>query len=83
MMESNYNELIIAIVRQAVDDWRKLIREGKKSLATQEGGKISFTEIRQFFKSDYCKGLLKTEPLIILDQLEKELREARENGALI
>lgn len=80
---NNLDILATAIVRQAVDDWRWLIRQGKKSANIQSSGRISFTEIRLFFKSDYCKGLLKTEPLIILDQLEKELREARENGALI
>ncbi len=80
MPKYNFNELAVAIIGQAVDDWRKLIREGKKSLATQEGGKISFTEIRQFFKSDFCCLLIESDPLEILEQLEKELKDARGNG---
>ncbi|NLJ82315.1 MAG: hypothetical protein GX330_04220 [Bacteroidales bacterium] len=71
-----------AIVRQAVDDWRRLIRLKRQTCNVTEIN-ISFVEIRQFFNSEYCNVLLEIDPLIILEQLEKELREARENGALI
>ena len=71
-----WDELAKAIIKQAVDDWRTLIRAEKRVLPAH-GRKISLWEIRQFFKSNYCKALLDIDPLIILEQLEKELKESR------
>lgn len=77
-----WDELVKAIIRQAVDDWRTLIKAEKRSLLTP-GGTISLREIRQFFRSNYCQSLMDGDPLIILKQLEKELKRSRDEGSLI
>ena len=77
-----WDELTKAIIRQAVDDWRTLIKAEERVLLTP-GGKISLKEMRQFFRSDYCRSLMDGDPLIILKQLEKELKRSREEGSLI
>lgn len=79
-MVKNLDVLATAIIKQAVDDWRLLIRHRKRTTVTPSGHPISFTEIRQFFKSDFCCLLIESDPLEILEQLEKELKDARENG---
>lgn len=77
-----WDELAKAIIKQAVEDWRTLIMAEKRVLLTP-GGKISLKEIRQFFRSDYCRSLMDGDPLIILKQLEKELNRSREEGSSI
>ena len=77
-----WDELAKAIIKQAVDDWRTLIRVEKRVLL-MPGRKISLMEIRRFFRSDYCQSLMDDDPLIILKQLEKELKRSREEGSLI
>ena len=77
-----WDELAKAIIRQAVDDWRTLIKAEERVLLTP-GGKISLWEIRRFFRSDYCQSLMDGDPLIILKQLEKELKRSRDEGSLI
>ena len=77
-----WDELAKAIIRQAVDDWRTLIMAEKRVLSAH-GGKISLWEIRRFFRSDYCRSLMDGDPLIILKQLEKELKRSRDEGSLI
>lgn len=77
-----WDELAKAIIKQAVDDWQKLIRAEKRVLPAH-GRKISLMEIRRFFRSDYCQSLVDGDPLIILKQLEKELKRSREEGSLI
>jgi hypothetical protein len=67
--ESAYRELANAIVVQAVDDWRKLCKRQEPN--------CKFTEIRQFFKSDWCAMLCgNVDPLLILDALERERKTA-------
>ena len=80
--DNMWDELAKAIIKQAVDDWRTLIGAEKRVLWPR-GQKISLTEIRQFFRSDYCQNLVDGDPLIILKQLEKELKRSREEGSLI
>lgn len=77
-----WDELAKAIIRQAVEDWRTLLMAEKRTLS-EEGVKISLREIRQFFRSDYCRGLMDSDPLVILNQLEKELKRSRDEGSLI
>lgn len=77
-----WDELVTAIIRQAVEDWRTLIKAEKRVLPAH-GGTISLREIRQFFRSNYCRSLMNSDPLIILKQLEKELKRSREEGSLI
>ena len=77
-----WDELAKAIIRQAVEDWRTLIMLEKRTLSKKDV-KISLKEIRQFFRSDYCRSLMDSDPLVILNQLEKELKRSREEGSLI
>ena len=80
--DNRWDELAKAIIKQAVDDWRTLIIEEKRALS-EHGLKIGLREIRQFFKSDYCQSLMDGDPLVILKQLEKELKRSRDEGSLI
>ncbi len=82
-MVKNLDVLATAIIKQAVDDWRFLIKRKKVIMSTSTGGKISIYEIRKFFKSDFCCLLIESDPLEILEQLEKELKAARENGVSV
>lgn len=77
-----WDELAKAIIRQAVEDWRTLLMAEKRALS-EDGVKISLREIRQFFRSDYCRSLMDGDPLVILNQLEKELKRSRDEGSLI
>lgn len=80
--DNGWDKLAKAIIKQAVEDWRTLIKEEKRTLS-EYGVKISLKEIRQFFRSDYCRSLMDGDPLIILKQLEKELKRSREEGSSI
>lgn len=77
-----WDELAKAIIKQAVEDWRTLIKAEERVLPAH-GGTISLREIRQFFRSNYCQSLMDGDPLIILKQLEKELKRSRDEGSLI
>ena len=80
--DNRWDELAKAIIMQAVEDWRTLITAEKRTLS-EYGTIISLKEIRQFFRSDYCRSLMDSDPLVILNQLEKELKRSREEGSLI
>ena len=71
-----------AIILQAVEDWRRLC---EKILAEKVENPvlfefydtISFPELRQFFKSEWCALLCgNVDPLFILDALERERKAA-------
>ena len=67
--EGVFRNLANAIVVQAVKDWRKLCKRQEPN--------YKFTEIRQFFKSDWCASLCgNVDPLPILDALEHERKDA-------
>lgn len=69
--EGAFRNLANAIVVQAVADWRKLCKRQEPN--------YKFTEIRQFFKSDWCASLCgNVDPLYILAVLEHE-REMKLN----
>ena len=82
MHDDMWDELAKAIIKQAIDDWRTLIRTEQRVLY-ERGLKISLMEIRRFFRSDYCRILMDDDPLIILEQLEKELERSREEVSLV
>ena len=73
-----WDELAMAIIGQAVEDWRRLIR-AKKRVLWDYGQEISLMEIRRFFRSDYCRLMIDADPEIILSRLEKELDESRKS----
>lgn len=80
-------ELATQIVLKAVDDWRLLVKSrawhDKPSRKNRgiPNKDCNFTEIRNFFKSQYAEELLSIcdvniSPREILQKLEKELEEA-------
>ena len=82
MHDDMWDELAKAIIKQAIDDWRTLIKTEQRVLY-ERGLRISLMEIRRFFRSDYCQILMDDDPLIILEQLEKELERSREEVSLV
>lgn len=86
-------EWMLEIVNRAVLDWRLLIRAKAWKIAyliPMQGGyekipnaRCNFTELRQFFKSDWCAACLQlnnssVSAPIILEKMEAELAEAIE-----
>lgn len=74
-----YSGLAAGIVLQAVTDWRKLIKH--KAWLDTDVSAVNFDEIRKFLKSEYCLLLLHGSAVKqekILEQLENELKEAKE-----
>lgn len=72
--------LAAEIVIGAANDWRKLIKR-KAWLNKTQDKYCNFEELRIFFKSDWCALLLNgfhIDPARILDVLEEELRQAKQ-----
>lgn len=79
------HNLQMAIISQAVRDWKSLLTMKRRGKDTYEGKKppFAFKEIRRFFKHGGY-GLLECSPIdgeIILMQLEKLLQECDESAA--
>lgn len=69
--------LAAGIVAAAVTDWRELVK--RKAWDKKPQRYCNFTELRLFFKSEWCAFLLQhfsIEPESILERLEAELAEA-------
>ena len=74
--------LAAEIVAAAVHDWRSLVR--KKAWKDEPKPNCNFTELRNFFKSDWCEFIMQNfeiSPARILALLEKELQEAKQQDA--
>lgn len=74
---NNIERLKVAIVIKAIEDWRKLIELGTDRL--NSAPVVTFTELRNFFQSDFCHSLMVTmkyTPEQILVKLERELAAA-------
>ena len=84
-------EWMLEIVHRAVLDWRQLIRAkawkckewypAQSGVTKIPGYRCNFTELRQFFKSDWCAVCLQlnnssVNPVVLLERLEAELAEA-------
>lgn len=57
-MLEHYNNLALAIVTRAVEDYNFLKNNGLQKFDFIDEGKISKREIANFLKSDWCKFLL-------------------------
>ncbi len=69
--------LCCAVIRQAVDDWRDLLRKGSDECSLAADNFYSKAEIAEFLRSDWCRLLLEesrvgTTGKRILRQLESE-----------
>lgn len=77
MSDNSMKQLCEAILRQAVDDHRELKRRGLGWIGSDADGCFSLTEIYHFFRSDWCKDLLRgsgsrVDGAAILRQLKSE-----------
>lgn len=74
-MNYGFKEIGLAIIEQAVKDYRMLKRKGVSKLVFNTGGIISKSEIENFFHSEWCDFLLQNMKLTgedILDYLDIE-----------
>ena len=75
--ETGVNNLVCAIVKKAVDDWRDAKRKSRRN----PGNKLIQGEIidcENFFKSDYFEGLTGMDGKEFLNRLKKQsLEECR------
>ena len=60
MTNGGYNELWIAVINQAVNDYRNIPRMR--------------SEVARFFKSDYFEFMTGVDGQIVLDRLKKEVK---------
>jgi hypothetical protein len=70
--------MAVAIVIQAIEDWRSLIKQKAWHDKCQQT-EYSFAGLRNFFKGDWCAFLMldfELEPERILEHLEIELQSA-------
>lgn len=51
--------LCAAVVERAVDDYRLLNEKGKELIENKDEGDFSREEIESFFRSDWCRTLLR------------------------
>ena len=70
--------LSLNIVRQAVDDYRQLLR-GKR-ICIEHSIEYSMSEIERFFESDFCYSIIKIDGNIILNRLRKEYEDECREG---
>lgn len=57
-MRECWNNLALAIVQQAVEDWKLLDELGYDEHWIKNEGHISYRELERFFHSDWCDFLL-------------------------
>ena len=80
--DSPHRTLAADIVYKAVSDWQLLIKK-RDWLNERPDARCNFTELRSFFKSEFCYFLLSGNAAAqrrILEGLEREYNTAR-NGA--
>lgn len=75
-----YCGLADAIVVQAAKDWRALcglmLKPQKRPMVLKENSNNTIGYLRKFFKSEWCEMLCThADPTVILEGLERELRE--------
>jgi len=83
-----YCGLADAIVVQAGKDWRALcglmLRPQKRPKVINDINMNTFGYLRLFFKSGWCQMLCNhTDPLVILEGLERELKETENQIKLL
>lgn len=77
-VEHAYQNLANAIVKQAVEDYRKALR-GKSYRHDKDPAPV-ITEIEKFFKSDYFEMLTKVKGDFLIEKLRKEYEENKEDN---
>ena len=77
-VENAYQDLANAIVKQAVEDYRKALK-GKSYRRDKETAPV-LREIEKFFKSDYFEMLTKVKGDFLIEKLRKEYEENKEEN---
>lgn len=78
MTEAICNKLANEIIIQAVEDFRDLCRRGVGEINNKDTGEYGIKELEEFFRSDWCRALLRgigcsiTDGVTILRQLKSE-----------
>ena len=73
-LEENYQNLAIAIIRQAAKDWRSAAKRLIKK-PNNKDAKAMKEETERFFHSGWCYELGGVEGDVILGRLKRELEE--------
>ena len=66
-----YRELANAIVAQAVDDYRKALRD-QRCYGSYMSSKSMIADCEKFFRSDYFRQLTDIDPELLITQLQEE-----------
>lgn len=69
-LEENYQELAIAIIKQAAKDWQQASKRLRKNPRNKDAGRVK-EETERFFKSEYCYGLGGVDGRVILRKLQE------------
>ena len=77
--KSPYRALAHAIILQAVDDYRKLLRG---NVPVYFVNKITIDEIEEFFKSKYFGILSNIDGELLIEKLRKECEDERKNNTV-
>lgn len=78
----NVDDLVNAILLQAVLDWQDLVRHGeckrrKFGDVVLRSRDVSFAELEWFFRSEWCRVLCDDRGVYILDNLNEWTRDQR------
>ena len=71
-MDENYKELAVAIVLQAVNDYRKALKVLKYSPWNREA-RSTKREVEQFFRSGWYTSLTSINPRLVMDEIKREV----------
>jgi hypothetical protein len=74
-----YRELAHAIILQAVDDYRKLLRGNTPVYFVN---KITIDEIEEFFKSKWFSILSNIDGELLIEKLRKECEDERKDNTI-
>ena len=69
-LEENYQELAIAIIKQAAKDWREAEKRLRKNPRNRAAAEMK-EETERFFRSEYCYGLGGVDGRAILRKLQE------------
>ena len=69
-LEENYQELAIAIIKQAARDWQQAAKRLRKNSRNKEAARVK-EETERFFRSEYCYGLGGVDGRAILRKLQE------------
>ena len=72
MIKENYEELVDAIINQAIKDYSKAIRALKKD-KNNEAAQIMLSDVLSFFHSEWFKALADINPNRLIDKINRKV----------